>query len=173
MKNIAFLWAVLSISIGPVIGLAQDKPSMAGNWKLDITQSEFGSGPAPKSMTGTILKDTPQMLSYRVHGVDDRGKSFAYSWSGPEDGNMHPIFQDGKRVGQQSVTREQDGTLIRHGEDSTDGSSFDARDSISPDGNTLTEETTSKSKDGKENRQKSVWHRVGGSQQHANGKPAS
>jgi hypothetical protein len=33
---------------------------MAGNWKLDIVQSEFGSGPAPKSVAGTIFKETPQ-----------------------------------------------------------------------------------------------------------------
>jgi hypothetical protein len=41
MKNIAFLWAVLAVSVG----LAQDKPSMAGDWKLDIAQCEFGSRP--------------------------------------------------------------------------------------------------------------------------------
>jgi hypothetical protein len=92
MKNIAFLWAILAVSIG----LAQDKPSMAGSWKLDITQSDFGSEPAPKSMAGTIQKETPQMLSYRVHGVDDKGKAFWYSWSGPEDGSKHPTLVNGK-----------------------------------------------------------------------------
>ena len=39
MKNIGFLWAILAVSVG----LAQDKPSMVGNWKLDIAQSNFGS----------------------------------------------------------------------------------------------------------------------------------
>ncbi len=173
MKNKVALWAVFSILIGSAIGLAQKKPSLAGNWKLDTAQSEFGSDPAPKSMICTVLKDTPQMLSYRAHVVDDKGKSLAFSWSGPLDGSVHPVLHDGKSVAQQSVTREQDGTLVRRGEDSTDGSSFEVRDSISPDGNTLTEEATTKSKDGKENRQKSVWHRIGGSQQHANGKTAS
>ncbi len=62
MKKIVFLWAVLVVSIG----LAQDKPSMAGSWKLDITQSDFGSEPAFRSLVGTIQKDTPHMLSYRV-----------------------------------------------------------------------------------------------------------
>jgi hypothetical protein len=63
MKNIAFLWAILAVSIG----LAQDKPSAAGTWKLDIAQSDFGSDPAPKSMFGTISADTPQMMSFRIH----------------------------------------------------------------------------------------------------------
>jgi hypothetical protein len=35
MKNITFLWAFLAVSVG----LAQDKPSMAGNWKLDTVCS--------------------------------------------------------------------------------------------------------------------------------------
>ena len=165
MKNIAFLWAFLAISIG----LAQDKPSYSGTWKLDITHSDFGSEPAPKSTAGTIQKDTPQMMSFRVHGVDDKGKPFSYSWSGPEDGSMHPMMMNGKPAGQQGVTKESDGTLVRHGEDSTDGSTFDARGSLSPDGKTFTDQITEKSKDGKESIQKQVWHRVGGS----NGKPAS
>ena len=78
MKNIALAWAILAVSVG----LAQDKPTLAGNRKLDIAQSDFGSEPAPKSMVGTIFKETPQMLSYRVHGVDDKGKAFWYSWRG-------------------------------------------------------------------------------------------
>jgi len=164
MKNIVFLWAILAVSVG----LVQDKPSMAGNWKLDIAQSEFGSGPAPKSVAGTIFKESPQMFSYRSHGIDDKGKPFSESWSGPEDGSMHPLILNGKPGSQASVTRDQDGTLVQHSKDA-DGSTGEARISMSPDGNTSTIEGTSKSKDGKESRDKQVWHRVGG----ANGKPAS
>jgi hypothetical protein len=155
MKNIACLWAILAVSVG----LAQDKPSMAGNWKLDIAQSEFGSEPAPKSQAGTIFKDTPQKFSYRVHGVDDKGKAFWYSWSGPEDGSMHPTLVNGKPSGQTGFTRDQDGTLVQRGEDA-DGSTFESHSSVSPDGNTITIEGNSKSKDGKESRDKLVWHRV-------------
>jgi hypothetical protein len=162
MKNIAFLWAILAASIG----LAQDRPSMAGNWKLNIAQSEFGSGPAPKSVAGTILKDTPQMFSYRSHGIDDKGKPFSESWSGPEDGSMHPTLVNGKPSGQAGYTREPDG-LLQKGEDA-DGSTFKGHASLSQDGNTVTIESTSKSKDGKESRDKQVWHRVS-----AKAKPAS
>jgi hypothetical protein len=155
MKNIAFLWAILAVSIG----LAQDKPSMAGSWKLDITQSDFGSEPAPKSMAGTIQKETPQMLSFRVHGVDDKGKAFWYSWRGPEDGSKHPMLVNGKPSGQTGFTRDQDGTLVQHNEEA-DGSTVEGHISLSPDGNTMTIEGNSKSKDGKESRDKQVWHRV-------------
>jgi hypothetical protein len=163
MKNIAFLWAILAVSVG----LAQDKPSLAGNWKLDIAQSDFGSEPAPKSMAGTIQKDTPQMLSYRVHGVDDKGKAFWYSWSGPEDGSKHPTLMNGKPSDQTYFTRDQDGTLVQHTEDA-DGSKAEGHISLSPDGNTLTIEGNSKSKDGKESILKQVWHRVS-----AKAKPAA
>ena len=67
---------MVCVSVASATGLAQDEPSMAGSWKLDITHSDFGSEPAPRSMAGRILTDTPQMLSYRVHGVDDKGKPF-------------------------------------------------------------------------------------------------
>jgi hypothetical protein len=102
MKNIALLWAILAVSIG----LAQDKPSLAGNWKLDIVQSEFGSGPAPKSVAGTIFKESPQMFSYRSHGIYDKGKPFSESWSGPEDGSMHPVIlgRCGGRCGTDETT---------------------------------------------------------------------
>jgi hypothetical protein len=97
MKKIAFLWVLLPILIGPTIGFAQNKTSQAGNWKLDTTQCDFGSEPGPRSATLTILTDTPQMYSYRVHGVDEKGKPFAVSWRGPEDGagfaSLVPVSQ--------------------------------------------------------------------------------
>jgi hypothetical protein len=58
--------------------------------------------------------------------------------------------------------------MVRHGARS-DGSTVEVHISMSPDGNTLTDEFTSKSKDGKESREKQIWRRIGG----ANGKPAS
>jgi hypothetical protein len=162
MKNIAFLWALLAVSVG----LAQDKPSTVGTWKLDLAQSDLGSEPPPKSWTGTILKDSPQMFSIRAHCIDYKGKPFVYSWSGPADGSMHPIMADGKPIGQASAQREQDGTVVRHGKES-DGSTFESHVTLSPDGSTLTEEMTEKDQDGKEIKEKWVYQRVSGSHQNA------
>lgn len=164
MKKLAFFCVLITVSIGQ----AQDKPSLVGTWKMDIAQSDFGSDPAPKSLTLIVLKDTPQIFSWRVRGVDEKDKPFAYSWSGPEDGSKHPMIEGGKPTGQQSAKREPDGTHIRQGEDA-EGSVFDARDSLSSDGNTLTDEINTKSKDGKKNTMKGVFHRV----QNASAKPAS
>jgi hypothetical protein len=162
MKKTPFLLAVACISLALTSALAQQKASVVGTWNVDIAQSDFGSDPVPKAITVRVLKDTPQILSWRVKGVDSKGKRFAYSWSGPENGSMHPIIEDGKAgTDMQSAKREQDGTLVRHNE-SSDGSSFDARSNISPDGNTITETTTVKSKDGKESKQHYVYKRDSG-----------
>ena len=91
-----------------------------------------------------------------VHG--DR-KAFGYSWSGPEDGTMHPVMHDGKEIGKQSARREDDGALDRHGED-PDGTVFDAHDKLSDYGNSILEQVTEKSKDGKEKKTKTVWQRT-------------
>jgi hypothetical protein len=72
---------------------------------------------------------------------------------------MHPVMQDGKEISKQSAKREEDGAILRHGED-PDGSSFDARSRLSEDGNSMNEETTTKDKDGKESKQKAVYLRV-------------
>jgi hypothetical protein len=163
MKKTPFLLAIACMSLALTSAFAQQKTSFTGTWKVDVAQSDFGSDPAPKSITVTILKDTPQMLSWRVSGVDAKDQHFSYSWSGPEDGSMHPVTEDGKAgPDMQNAKREQDGTVLRHNEDS-DGSSFDARSTISPDGNTITETTTVKSKDGKESKQHYVYHRASGS----------
>jgi hypothetical protein len=139
----------------------QSKASDIGTWKVDIAQSTFSSEPAPKSITVEILKDTPQLLAWSVKGIDGDGKAFTYSWNGPIDGSMHPLMQNGKEIGKESAKREDDGTLVRHGED-PDGSSFDARDKLSEDGNTILEESSTKSKDGKETKTKTVYHRISG-----------
>lgn len=160
----AFVFAafVSALLIGTMA--AQSKQSQVGTWKLDTSQSDFGSDPAPKEATATVLKDSPAMLSWRVDMIDDKGKSISFSWSGPQDGSIHPVMQNGKEIGKQSAKREGDGSLHRHGEDQ-DVSSFDAYSRVSDDGKTITDEFTGKTKDGKESKQKWVYHRVDGAKQ--------
>jgi len=57
---------VAVITFAAVSALAQtnaSKASTVGTWKVDLQHSQLGPGPAPKSITLTILKDTPQMES--------------------------------------------------------------------------------------------------------------
>ena len=101
-----------------------------------------------KSMTLTILTDTPEKGSWRIDLVDPTGKPFSYSWSGPQDGSMHPLkAADGTEIAKESLKKEQSGVLVRHGEDA-EGGSFDGRATMSADGKTITDIVTNKPKDG-------------------------
>ena len=162
MSMCALVAAVLTL--GPFNVSAQTNATQAstvGTWKLDLAKSSSGSGPAPKAVTLTILKDTPELTSWRLDVVEAKGESMSFSWSGPLDGSLQPLKgPKGQVLLQESLTRDKDGALLRHGEDSADGSSFDARATLSADGNTLTDVVTSKTKDGKTLQETMVYHRV-------------
>ena len=167
-----FLASAASVLLLAAAASGQEKHSVVGTWKVDVAKSDFGSDEKPKSITVVILKDTPEMLSWRVRGMDKQGRVFAYSWKGPEDGTMHPVMQNGKELGKQSAKREDDGSLLRHGEYG-DGTKFDAHSKLSVDGNTITEEATEKYKDGKETKGTTVYHRVIGMKKPAEKKEAA
>ena len=153
---------VMVMLLNVSIALAQTntaKASGVGTWKLDLKQSTFGAEPPPKSVTLIITTDTPDASAWRVDIVDNAGKSVSFSWSGPTDGTPQPLKgADGKVIGKESLKREGD-ALLRHGEDPSDGSSFDSRATMSADGNTITDVTTMKSKDGKTSKTTSVYRR--------------
>ena len=137
------------------------RPSMEGTWKLDLAKSSFRSEPALKSVTVTILKDTPDLISFRVDDVNAEGEPSSYSWSGPVDGSLHPV-KDSKGQDlmlQEGVTRDKDGAVLRHGVFPT-GSTFDGRATLSADGNTITDLITYKTTDGKTSKETWVFQRV-------------
>jgi hypothetical protein len=149
---------VALVMFAAVIASAQTnaaKSTPVAVWKLDLQHSDVGSDPPPKSLTLTILKDTPTMSSWRVDLIDDKGHAMAILWSGPLDGTMQPVkTPDGKELGKESLKKDAAGATLRHGVD-PDGSTFDARSTVSADGNTLTDVVTSKSKAGKV--EKTTW----------------
>jgi hypothetical protein len=134
--------------------------SSVGTWKADLKESKFGGEEPPKSLTLTITKDTPQLLSWRVDQVDAKGKAMSYSWSGPQDGTMQPLKgADGKEVEKESF-KDEKGVMIRRGDGGKDGPSFESHVTTSADGNTMTDVVTAKSKDGKTITQTVVWRRT-------------
>ncbi|MGE3841822.1 MAG: hypothetical protein AB7I50_09565, partial [Vicinamibacterales bacterium] len=92
MKVRALIVAVLTL--GSFNMLAQTNGSQAspvGTWRIDLAKSTFGSDPAPKTMTLTILKYTPTLTSWRVDEVGSKGEATSYSWSGPLNGSLQPL----------------------------------------------------------------------------------
>jgi hypothetical protein len=135
------------------------KTSTVGTWKADLAKSSWTSGPAPKALTLTILKDTPEVTSWRVDIVDPKGDATSFSWSGPPNGSLQPLKDPkGTVLIQESLKLDKDGALLRHGSDST--ATFDGRATLSADGNTITDVTTIKMKDGKTFTDTTVYRRV-------------
>lgn len=134
--------------------------SAVGTWKLDAAKSDFGPEAPPKSLTLTILKDTPQAESWRVELVTADGNQVSYSWTGPQDGSLQPLKDpNGQVLGHAGQKRDKDGALLRHGSDNS-GASFETRATLSSDGNTITDVVKGKMPDGTTMSQTMVYHRV-------------
>jgi hypothetical protein len=137
--------------------------SSLGTWNVDTSKSGAGASAAPKGVTTLkVLKHTPKLLSWEVNFMDEKGKPVRMAWSGPMDGSMHEVQENGKPgVMRESAKLEKDGALTRHGENN-DGSSFTARATLSDDGNTITDEISGKDKAGKETKETTIYRRVKG-----------
>jgi len=161
MRTCALAAALTIVSFNAA--LAQTNASNAsavGTWKLDAAKSDLGPQEPPKSVTLTILKDTPQAESWRVELVMEDGNQVSYSWTGPQDGSLQPLKgSDGQVLGHAGQKRDKDGALLRHGTDSS-GASFETRATLSPDGNTITDVLKGKMPDGTTMTQTMIYHRV-------------
>jgi hypothetical protein len=143
--------------------LAQDsaqttakKPSISSGverWKLDTSKSDFGGNPVPKSETLVITKNTPDMLAWRLNGVDDKGKAYTESWSGKPDGTIRPMSSSMEKGDKASFKRNDDGSYTIHEE--SPKWSMDSQATLSDDKNTMSEDATMKGSDGKEAKMKS------------------
>jgi hypothetical protein len=155
--------AVAFLALGPFSAPAQTNAAQAstvGTWKADLSQSTGGTAPAPKAITLTVLKDSAESSSWRIDIVDAKGESMSYSWNGPLDGSLHPVKDaKGQVLLQESLNRDKQGVWLRHGVEA-DGASFDARATLSADGNTMTDVINMKAKDGKTSTETTVYRRV-------------
>jgi hypothetical protein len=165
MKKMCGLLALLVIGVASTAA-AQTKGTRAssvGTWKVDVQQSDFGSDPKPKSMTLTVLEDTPQHLSWRLDTVDGDGKPSSESWSGPLDGTMLSAKgPDGAEIYKASFKWDGD-VLQRHIEGAL--GPLDGRTTMSTDGNTMTDVAIIKQPDGKTAKWMVLYHRDSAAQQ--------
>ena len=68
---------------------AQSNP-LVGTWKLNVTKSKYDPGPAPKSLTRTVVAQGDG-VKYTFEGVGGDGKPIAYGFSVQFDGKDNPI----------------------------------------------------------------------------------
>ena len=155
MRKLLAVTAVLLTAALPS-AFAQN-PSSVGTWKYDASQSDFGSGTKPKSMTLVVTKDTPQMLAWRLTEVDPDGKVIHESWSGPQDGSMHPLKRTG---GNGQAGFQAGGDQFTITEKMPDGSNLQSQVAKSDNGNTMTEHVTGTGPGGAAMNATIVWHKV-------------
>ncbi len=78
--------AILAIATLPLLA----KPNFAGDWKLNVSKSDFGQMPAPDSMTQKITHEDPN-LKVAVKQVGERGEfewEAKYTTDGKECSNQ-------------------------------------------------------------------------------------
>src|ERR1700737_5227893 len=87
------LFVFVAIAFLAVVGFstlrAQSNP-LVGTWQLNTTKSKYDPGPAPKSLTRTVVADGDG-VKYTFEGVAADGKPIAYSFSVQFDGKDNPI----------------------------------------------------------------------------------
>jgi len=90
MKRILMFVAVAVLAAVACSTLqAQDNP-LVGTWKLNTAKSKFDPGPAPKSLTRTIVADGDG-VKYSFVGESADGKPIAYGFTVHFDGKDNPI----------------------------------------------------------------------------------
>ncbi len=88
-RALVFVAIALFAVIGSTSLLAQSNP-LVGTWKLNTDKSKFDPGPAPKSMTRTVVAQGDG-VRYTFDGVSSDGKPISYSFSVNFDGKDNPV----------------------------------------------------------------------------------
>jgi hypothetical protein len=155
VRKIAFLFAGL---IGAVLFVASAQAQSvhlpAGStWKLNMSASDFGGMPAPKSDVFTVMQDMDSSLKFKETMTDPKGVTTHTSYSAPEDGKMHPVMG---MKGQMMSMTPSGMSMWSDG----DGNKQNLQESLSADGKQLTLAGTMTTKDGKSMNQKWVYDRI-------------
>jgi hypothetical protein len=90
-----FLICVLGLAVFAVSAVAQGKPNFSGDWKLNVSKSDFGPMPPPSSSTAKVAHAEPEM-KVQVKQVGDQGEmefDATYSTDGKETANTFGPMQ--------------------------------------------------------------------------------
>jgi hypothetical protein len=88
-RALMFVAIALFAVIASTSLLAQSNP-LVGTWKLNTEKSKFDPGPAPKSMTRTVVAQGDG-VRYTFDGVSSDGNPISYRFSVNFDGKDNPV----------------------------------------------------------------------------------
>lgn len=127
-------YAVLAAALVALPCLA--KPNLTGEWKLNVSKSEFGPMPAPTSQTQTIKHDDPKLV-VDIKTSSERGdRQFTLKYVTDGSESVNEMF--GNPV--KSVAKWDGDTLTIDSKASFNGNDFTMSDkwTLSADGKVLT-----------------------------------
>ena len=90
MKRVLTVVAVALLAVVGASSLHAQSNAVVGTWKLNLTKSKFDPGPAPKSLTRTVVA-AGDGLKYTFEGVSADGKPVSYSFTVKFDGKDYPV----------------------------------------------------------------------------------
>ena len=82
---------ILSTTLTPFAFAAHTHLPTPSTWTLNLGESDFGGGPSMKSDVFVITMDTEKWAKWSDNMVDGDGKNWKFSWSGPADGTSRPF----------------------------------------------------------------------------------
>lgn len=162
MRKIA-LSLILLLSVA-IAGIAQDKQKdiqsrCVGTWAVDLTASDYGKVPPPKSASLHVTKCSPDAIAYTYSEVAADGKKYQEKWSGKPDGKMIPAKNVPAMPAKNSFKWDGE-TLLGEFDMGPEGTAKEVN-TFSADGKTMTTKRNGKSPKG-EYSITQVWHRKSG-----------
>jgi len=132
------MFGLLLMVVASSVSLSQTADPFIGTWKLNVEQSTFDPGPAPRDLTCTYEDRGDGVILFTANGTDAQGNRTFIQWAFKRDGKDYPSLMLGaKAPGSISVKRVDAYTDEHIGK--TDGeisSTFHV--TISEDGKTMT-----------------------------------
>lgn len=154
MKRILFVLSLLVFCCSSLF--AQNNP-FEGTWKLNVSKSKFEPGPAPKSLTRTIVAQS-EGAKYTFDGIAADGKPISYSFTVKYDGKDYPVSGTGMPSGADSIAIRLIGTNKAEAIQKKAGKELGkAEAEVSKDGKITTVTTNGTTVDGRKLHSESVY----------------
>ena len=154
MKRILFVLSLLVFCCSSLF--AQSNP-FEGTWKLNLSKSKFEPGPAPKSLTRTIVAQS-EGAKYTFDGIAADGKPISYSFTVKYDGKDYPVSGTGMPSGADSIAIRLIGTNKAEAIQKKAGKELGkAEAEVSKDGKITTVTTNGTTVDGRKLQSESVY----------------
>ena len=157
MKRFLLSFLVLATFAAGAL-LAQGNP-FVGTWKLNVAKSKFEPGPAPKSLTRTIVAQG-EGAKYSFEGVNADGTPISYGFTVHYDGKDCPITGAGMPGGADTIAIKRVGTNKAEATLKKGGKEIGKSEvEVSNDGKTSTVKAKGKTADGTEYSTDSVYEK--------------